>query len=79
MKRIQFDVTPAGSKVLKEIQIKTASSTRKDVLENSIALLEWAIDQVERGRIVGAFDEDKKTFHELLMPSLSRVKKSKAD
>lgn len=74
--RVQLDLTESRIKELEEIMVKTGVSTRKDVFENALVLLDWAVSQADRGRTFGAWDENTETFHEVLMPALASVRKN---
>jgi hypothetical protein len=51
------------------------SGTRKNYVENALAIMEWALTMSQSGLTVAAIDENKGTFRELVMPPISRMKK----
>lgn len=48
----------------------TGLRTQKDVFESSLAILAWAVREVERGRIIASLDEATRSYAELQMPAL---------
>jgi hypothetical protein len=72
--RVQLDLPKDRIRELEEIMTRTGVSTRKDVFENALALLEWAVGQAEEGKMIGSVDRDE-TFQELLMPALVSARK----
>lgn len=73
--RVQLDLSKRKIDELEQIRTKTGVSTRKDIFENALALLDWAVSQAEEGKKIGAMDQDK-AFQELMMPALVSVRKN---
>lgn len=73
MARIQFEV-PEGSVVaMDELQERLGLSTRKDLFNNAITLLDWAAEQRRVGRSIASIDKNGGVYRELIMPSLQLV------
>ena len=72
--RVQLDMPENRVSEIENIMAKTGVSTRKDVFENALALLEWAVNERKYGRIIASVDQKRERFHELLMPALASVK-----
>lgn len=68
--RIQLDLDEVGMKLLDELKTATGSKTHKELFNNAITLLDWAISQRQSGRIVASLDESNKNYKELQMPAL---------
>ena len=68
--RIQLDLDEVGMKLLDELKAATGSKTHKELFNNAITLLDWAISQRQSGRIVASLDESSKNYKELQMPAL---------
>jgi len=68
--RIQIEVDESGARVLDEIKQSTGLSTYKEIFNNSITLLEWAVKQRIEGRTIASLDERSKNYKELQMPPL---------
>lgn len=74
--RVQFDLTEDKVKEIEEIMEKSNMSSRKDVFNTALTLLEWAIDESERGHDIAAINRADKEFFSLRMPVLDAAKKS---
>jgi hypothetical protein len=74
--RIQLDLDEPGMQLLEELKEATGSRTHKELFNNAITLLDWAIDQRRARRIVASVDETNKNFRELQMPALERAASS---
>jgi endonuclease V-like protein UPF0215 family len=72
--RVQFDVPEKRIEDIEKLQELTCTTTRKDIYENGMTLLEWAVEQVQKGRLIGSRD-DSGGFHEVTMPALNYVAK----
>jgi hypothetical protein len=79
--RVQFDLTEDKVKDIEDIMKKSDISSRKDVFNTALTLLEWAIDESERGHDIAAISRKNKEFFSLRMPVLDAAKKkiSKAE
>lgn len=47
--------------------------TRKDLFNNALTLLEWAVKEKSAGRTIASIDDESKSVKELLMPILEGV------
>jgi hypothetical protein len=72
--RVQLDLPQAQVKELDFLMEDTGVKTRKDLINNALSLLVWAIKQKKQGRIIAAVDEDGKTYQEVIMPMLDYMK-----
>jgi hypothetical protein len=74
--KIQFDLTPERVKELESLMEVTGIRTRKELFNNALSLLEWAVRETYVGNIIAAIDEKNKRVKELVMPALSHVTKA---
>ena len=44
--------------------------TKKDIINNALTLLEWAIDEVKAGRSIASIDAQENRYKELVLPLL---------
>lgn len=74
--RIQFELTDEKAKELDEFMSVIGVTTKKDLFENSLSLLEWAIKEIQTNpdRVIGSIDEKKDTYKELQMAIFSNAK-----
>lgn len=77
MVRIQLDLPEEKVEELNEVMAKADIGTRKDLFNNALSLLAWAIKEREAGNIIAAMNESAGTYKELVMPSLDAAAKKK--
>lgn len=71
--KLQFECTQERAAQLDLLVKHLDLTTRKDLLDNAFAILEWAVGEVEQGReIVSQSETDKYVLH---MPILNVAKK----
>lgn len=63
--RLSLDVSPELNSVLDEMAEKTHSS-KSEVLRKSIALMEVAVQEKERGNHLGVVNKDQKIIKEII-------------
>jgi len=71
--RIQFDLPENKVKELDDLMAATDSETRRELFNNALTLLQWAIQQRQLGYEIGAYHRIDKDLHILTMPALSNV------
>lgn len=76
--RMQFDFTEEKVKELEAMMEKCDISTRKELFNNALTILQWALDESEQGHDIAAIDRNEKQFYALRMPILMQAKKSQA-
>ena len=52
---------------------QTGIKTNKELMSNALALFQWAVREVERGRAIASVDEANTRFKEVWMPVLEHV------
>jgi hypothetical protein len=78
MKKLQIDVPDERFEDLQGLMHKCDINTYKDLFNNAMTLLEWAVRQREEGRMVASVDEQNMRFRELSMPILDRLRPTPA-
>ena len=76
MTRIQFDLPDDKVAELEKLMAESGLKTKKDLFNNALTLLEWAIKEKKAGRTIASIDEQEKSYEEVLMPILSAVSKA---
>jgi len=71
--RIQLDFDPQGLKMIEELKTQTGLKTHKDLFNNALTILNWAIHQRMAGRTVASLDEQNENYRELQMPVLTHA------
>lgn len=68
--RVQVDLLPSQVATLENLMVVCGLDTRKDLVNNSLTLLEWAVEQVRLGKEVAALNREEKSYEILRMPAL---------
>ncbi|MGB8886380.1 MAG: hypothetical protein WCC87_06620 [Candidatus Korobacteraceae bacterium] len=68
--RLQLDIDENAASLLSWLKEKTGAKTQKELFNNAITLLFWALKQRLQGRTIAAVDEKRESFRELQMPAL---------
>ncbi|MDC8015851.1 hypothetical protein [Tahibacter soli] len=71
--RVVLELSDSRILALEEAQRKLDLSTRKELFNYAVGLLEWAIKQRELGRVIMVGEHDSKTYIEMSMPALDRI------
>ena len=74
--KIQFELPGARVKDLEALMSLTGITTRKDLFNNALSLLEWAIRESYLGNMIASVDEKNEKFKQLVMPILSSAAKA---
>ena len=78
--RLQFEVSDELAEELTALQGDIGASTKKELFNNALTLLQWAVRQVKSGKIITATDESADSYSELNMPvfEVARLKGQQA-
>lgn len=76
MARIQFELSEEKVHELESLMEEVGIRTKKDLFNNALTFLEWAIAEKKAGRIIASVDEKEKKYKEIVMPALSAKSKS---
>ena len=71
--RLQLDLTKEHLQELEALMKELGISTKKDLFNQAITLLEWAVTERKAGRIIASVDESQDQFKQLLLPAVERV------
>lgn len=74
MLQIHYEITPEALARLEELRQEAGISTKKELLNNALTLLHWAVEQRRKGCVVTSFNEGTKSQVELSMPILDKIK-----
>jgi len=75
--RIQFELSADKFEELEALRDELKVTTKKDLFNNALTLLEWVVEQKKNGRTIAAVDEKKNSYKELVMPIFSALSGSK--
>jgi hypothetical protein len=73
--RLNLEINDTQMNSLKALQERTAASSMKDLVNNALTLLEWAVDETAKGNEIAALNEDDTNYRVLVMPLLQHVAK----
>jgi hypothetical protein len=71
--RVQFELPENKIKELETLMEEAGIRTKKDLFNNALSLLEWAIKERREGRIIASIDEKNHKYKEVIMPLLSTI------
>lgn len=71
--RLQFEVSEEQNKKIETLVKEVGLRTKKDLFNNAITLLNWAVKQYKAGRIIVSIDEQMESYRELAMPIFDNV------
>jgi hypothetical protein len=77
LQSINFQAPPERVRELESLMEEAGIKTKKELLNNALTLLEWAINEVRRGHVIASIDEADKRYKEITMPIFGSVKKHK--
>ncbi|HEY5574990.1 MAG TPA: LuxR C-terminal-related transcriptional regulator [Anaerolineales bacterium] len=72
--RLQFEMTRERIQELDDLVNRLGLKTRANLLNEALTLYEWAIRELESGRIIASLDEEKDQYKEIEMPGFLAVK-----
>jgi len=75
--RIQLDFPQEKVDELNALMEKAGIATRKDLFNNALSLLAWAIKEREDGNLIAAINEATDTYKELVMHPLETAAKKR--
>jgi hypothetical protein len=74
--RLNFEFNDAHVESLNALKQKTGAASMKDLFNNALTMLEWAVDETEQGKEIVATDgKDSRVF---VTPLLRQVRMSRA-
>ena len=73
--RIQLELSGEEVKELKDLMARAGIDTYKDLFNNALTLLEWAVDEAEERRTLASIGPEGERLRELAMPVLDRIVK----
>lgn len=74
--RIQLVVSNTQYSSITELKEKTGSSTMKELLNNALTLLDWAVKASMQGASICSIHENGEVYKELQMPALTYAAQS---
>lgn len=69
--RLQIDVSESHLKELEDLMARADITTKKELFNYAINLLEWAVKESEKGNVIASVDEKDGRYREIQMPVFS--------
>jgi len=60
---------------IKRLQDSTGEKKVTDVTRDALTLLDWAVNEVQNGRVILSSDQSGSSVHRLAMPALTKAAK----
>jgi len=76
--RLNFEFSDDRVTELKGLVDETDAENMKDLVNNALSLLEWAVKETKDGNEIAAVNQADETYRVLVLPMLQRVAKKKA-
>jgi hypothetical protein len=71
--RIQIELSDENLSRYEKLMEKCGVRTKKDLINNALTLLEWAIRERENGRVIASVDEKTEKYKEVLLPIFASI------
>ena len=72
--RFTLEIPKARMQVIEDLKGKGGLRSKKEVFESALALLEWAVKELNGGRIIASIDESTQHYREVVMPFFANIK-----
>ena len=71
--RMQFEVSQTKADEIRRLMREGGFETQKELFNNAVTLLRWALDHAKKGHSVSAIDRATEKEYELQMPFLAHA------
>ena len=75
MTRIQIELAEERVKELNDLMARCGLATKKDLFNNAMSILEWAVEEVGAGKVIAAVNRAEQRYEVLRMPVLDAAAK----
>jgi hypothetical protein len=74
LKRLQLEMTEDRLKYFDKLVVECGLRTRKDLFDNAMTLLDWALEEIRSGNKIACVNQEDKRMELLRMPIFDHVK-----
>ena len=74
MLRIQLEFPKEKIEQLDKLKTEVGIRTWKELINNALTLLVWAVREIRAGRVIASVDENRGSYKEILLPALEHLK-----
>jgi hypothetical protein len=71
--RLQIELSDQKVRQLDALLADTELPTKKELINNALTLLTWAVRETKAGRKIVSLDEETKHYKEVLLPALEHA------
>jgi len=71
--KIELEISKDTERALESLRRATGLTTDKDLFNNALTILDWAIEEVRKGHSIAAVDKTRKQYRELRMSVLEHA------
>ena len=71
--RLQIELSAEKLRQFEDLMEDTGLATKKDLVNNALTLLTWAVRETKSGRKIVSLDEQSKQYKEILLPALENM------
>jgi len=79
MIRIQLELPEERVRELEALMSEVGLRTKKDLFNNALTLLEWAVKERKAGHVIASVDERENRIRQIVMPVLESVIPAKTE
>jgi hypothetical protein len=76
--RLNFEFSEERINDLRALQTETDSDSMKELFNNALTMLEWAVREVKNGNEIAAVNDAQRVYRVLITPLLERVARKNA-
>lgn len=77
--RLQFDVRRAQLNIIDSLVDVCGLSSKKELFNNSMALMKWAVQETQKGRRIASYDPIRDEVEVVALPALDLVEDTSAE
>ncbi|MDX4948075.1 hypothetical protein [Providencia manganoxydans] len=70
--RMQFELPEPRAQELEALMDRCGISTKKELFNYALSILEWAVNEYEKGNDIATLNKDTETYQTLMMPIFKR-------
>ena len=70
--RMQFELPEPRAQELDALMVRCGISTKKELFNYALSILEWAVNEFEKGNDIATLNKDTETYQTLMMPIFKR-------
>ncbi len=73
MPRLNLEISESQMDSLRVLEKRTGVSSMKDLVNNALTLLDWAVQETAKGNEIASVNEEQSAYRVMVMPVLNHV------